>query len=177
VLKRQLTDLLGALGSRLVTAKGVGFEFTFGQRVDQIEESLPGPGTKEITAPPDARQIESVSELSQLPPPYIVSQAWLRLESAIQNLVDENLKERGQGDRHIRLGTIPILMLRKMNIFADDELDVLGELRELRNRAAHSLDPNITLTDALRYNDIANNLIHRIEERHKGETHYPANFP
>jgi hypothetical protein len=33
VLKRQIADLLRALGNRLLTAKGGGFEFTFGERV------------------------------------------------------------------------------------------------------------------------------------------------
>jgi hypothetical protein len=87
VLKRHLIDLLRALGNRLVTAKGVGFELKFGERVDAVEEILPAAETKQIAAPTDAQRIESIS-LSQLPPPYIVSQAWLRLEQAIREAVD-----------------------------------------------------------------------------------------
>jgi hypothetical protein len=94
-LKRPLTDLLRGLGNRLTKAKGGGFEFTFGERVDQVEESLPASEAKEITLPTadarlpeSAQRIESISELSQLPPPYIVSQAWLKFEQAIRDAVD-----------------------------------------------------------------------------------------
>jgi hypothetical protein len=88
VLKRHLIDLLRALGNRLVTAKGGGFELKFGERVDEVEEILPAADTKQIAAPTDAQRTESISALSQLPPPYIVSQAWLRLEHAIREAVD-----------------------------------------------------------------------------------------
>src|SRR5262245_17013975 len=94
--KHQITDLLRALGSRLLTAKGGGFEFTFGERVDEIEESLPVQELKEITVSfsgvkrveADAQRIEDISDLARLPPPYIVSQAWLRLEQAIRENLD-----------------------------------------------------------------------------------------
>jgi len=46
VLKRQIANLLGDLGNRILTAKGAGFELTFGQRVDQIEEISPGYGSQ-----------------------------------------------------------------------------------------------------------------------------------
>jgi hypothetical protein len=87
VLKRHLIDLLRALGNRLEKAKGAGFELTFGKGVDRVEEILPAPETKEITGRITSDQIESISKLSQLPPSYIVSQAWLRLEQAIRDAV------------------------------------------------------------------------------------------
>jgi hypothetical protein len=46
---------------------------------------------------------------------------------------------------------------------SDDEAGLLGQLRKLRNEAVHSLDPNITVTDALRYKDLADALAIRIE--------------
>jgi hypothetical protein len=72
-LKRQLIDLLRALGNRLRSAKGGGFEFTFGESVDQLEEILPAQEAKEIVLPTTdaqrtdiAQRIENISELSQL---------------------------------------------------------------------------------------------------------------
>jgi hypothetical protein len=68
VLKHQITDLIRALGKRLLKAKGGGFEFTFGERIDQVEEILPAEQVKEIAhATTDAQRIEKISELSQLP--------------------------------------------------------------------------------------------------------------
>ena len=104
-LKRHVIDLLRALGNRLQTAKGVGIELTFGKGVDQVEETLPLPDTKKIDAPIDTQRIETVSELSQLPPPYIISQAWIRLEQAIRDTVDVPMKISSsiRRQRHIPL--------------------------------------------------------------------------
>jgi hypothetical protein len=170
VLKRQIADLLRALGNRLLTAKGGGFEFTFGERVDQVEESLPAQELKEITVSlsgsgrleADAQRIENISELARLPPPYIVSQAWLRLEQAIR----ENLDYILTTDARRPLPPLAYLKLaREQGLVSEDEEPAIHRLREMRNLAAHSVDPGISMTDALRYQDIADAIIQRIKER------------
>jgi hypothetical protein len=171
VLKRQIADLLRALGNRLLTAKGGGFEFTFGERVDQVEESLPAQEQlKEITVSlsgsgqleADAQRIENISELARLPPPYIVSQAWLRLEQAIR----ENLDYVLPTDARRPLSPLTYLELaREQGLVSEDEEPAIHRLREMRNLAAHSVDPGISITDALRYQDIAEAIIQRIKER------------
>ena len=159
VLKRQIANLLGDLGNRILTAKGAGFELTFGQRVDQIEEILPATEAKEIAASPDA---ERISGLAQLPPPYIVSQAWLRLEQAIREGLDYLLPT----DPRRPLSPMAYLNLaREQGLLTEDEKPAVDRLREMRNLAAHSVDPGISMTDALRYQDIANVLIEKIKER------------
>jgi hypothetical protein len=88
VLKGELRGFVRTLGNRLRSFKGFGVETTFAEAVDQVEELLPASEAKEITASlpgsgrleADAQRIENIAELSRLPPPYIVSQAWLRLE-------------------------------------------------------------------------------------------------
>ncbi len=41
---------------------------------------------------------------------------------------------------------------------------MISSLRQLRNEATHQLDEtSLTLTDALRYRDLANNIVQRIE--------------
>jgi len=179
LLKRQITDLLRALGNRLLTAKGGGFEFTFGERVDQIEEILPAPEAKEITASAsfsgsgrlegDVQQrIENISELSGLPPPYIVSQAWLRLEQAIREAV--NIPPSRPGNRRPPRAQLDYLNLAGVQgLLTADEMPAVRRLREMRNLAAHSVDPPITITDALRYQDIADALIQNIKERRAGK--------
>jgi len=162
VLKRQITNLVYVLGNRLLTAKGGGFEFTFAERVDQVEEILPAPESKEITAPPDPQRIESISQSSQLPPPYIVSQAWLRLEQAIREAV-----QIPSGPR-TRRPSRPVDYLNLASVqglLTNDETPAVRRLREMRNLATHSVDPRITMTDALRYQDIADALIEKIKRR------------
>jgi hypothetical protein len=118
----------------------------------------------QITTPQDAQRVESISELSQLPPPYIVSQAWLRLEQAIRLAVGVPPIE----------GRTPVLSTRRYTdlahakgLLTDEEMPAVLRLRELRNQAAHSVDPDITITDALRYHDIADTLIQKIKERQR----------
>jgi hypothetical protein len=82
ILKTQVGNLLHTLGIRLQKAKGAGLEFIFGEAVDEIETTLAG----EVKEP--ALPIENISQLTQLPPPYVVSQAWLKLEQAIRDAVD-----------------------------------------------------------------------------------------
>jgi hypothetical protein len=43
-------------------------------------------------------------------------------------------------------------------------MPAVHRLREMRNLAAHSLDPPITLTDALRYQDMAEVLTQKIKQ-------------
>ena len=145
VLKRQITALLGALGDRLLTAKGGGFEFTFGERVDQVEEVLPAPEAKEITAPPDAQRIQGISDSTQLPPPYIVSQAWLRLDQAIREAVD--IPPARPGNRRPPRAPDYLDLATVQGLLTPDETPAVRRLREMRNLAAHSLDPPISMTD------------------------------
>ena len=159
VLKRQIANLLRDLGNRLLTAKGGGFELTFGQRVDQVEEILPATEAKEITASVDA---ERISGLAQLPPPYIVSQAWLRLEQAIREALDYLLPT---DPRRPLTPTAYVDLAREQGLLSDDETPAVNSLRQMRNHAAHSVDPAISMTDALRYQDIADALIQKIKER------------
>jgi hypothetical protein len=53
-------------------------------------------------------------------------------------------------------------------LLTDDETPAVRRLREMRNLAAHSIDPGITMTGALRYQDIADTLIQKIKERSAG---------
>jgi hypothetical protein len=162
VLKRPLSDLLGGLGSRLVTAKGVGFEFIFGERVDQIVESLSGE-TKEITPPVDAEQLELISGLSKLPPKYIVIQAWGRLRGAIYQTVDKMVADLG-GSFVAKEGIISYLSLaRTHGLLSDEEMMPIQELQNLRQQLEKT--NSVTITDALRYHNIAESLIQKMEER------------
>ena len=130
-----------------------------GQRVDQIEEILPATEAKEIVASSDP---ERISGLAQLPPPYIVSQAWLGLEQAIREALDYLLPT----DARRPLSPMAYLNLaREQRLLTEDEKPAVDRLREMRNLAAHSVDPGISMTDALRYQNIANVLIEKIKER------------
>ncbi len=166
VLKRSLSDLLQSLGNRLEKAKGAGIELTFGKAIDEVEESLPAPDIKAVSAPISSKKIEAVSELSQLPPAYIVSQAWLSLEQAIHAAAD--IPKSPPGSRRVPYRVTDYIELaRRQGLLRDDEVPAVQQLRALRNQAAHFVDPGITPTDALRYHDIAEKLVEQIRQRSK----------
>jgi hypothetical protein len=151
--------------------KGPYGELTFGQGIDDVENKLPPSETKSITEAKDTKQVEDVSELARLPPPYIVSQAWIRLDHAIRSAVEARLlnKPAPAGGRRLSPSAY-FNLVTVQGILPQEDVGILRELQILRNRAAHSLDPDITVTDALRYNDIVDSLIRKIEQHHKQQS-------
>jgi hypothetical protein len=132
-------------------------------------------GTLEGDAAQRIDRFENISELSRLPPPYIVSQAWLRLEQAIRDAVDlpPRTSITSELRRPPRRALDYIDLATRQGLLLNDEVPAVQQLRELRNQAAHSVDPSITITDALRYHDVANSLIEKIKQRGQGEKPAP----
>lgn len=182
VLKLQLAKLLGVLGNRLQTAKGMGFELTFGQGVDQVEEILPAMDVREsaLLTTDDAertksiRRIENISELSRLPPPYIVSQAWLKLEQAIYDTMVTSAYIIPRARKPTLSALDYIDFATRQELLTKDEVSAVQQLRLLRNQAAHSINPDITITDALRYYDIASRLALKIKQRSEAKESGPT---
>lgn len=162
ILKQQISGLISELGSRLKTAKGAGIELSFGAKIDEVEKGLPTAELSHLTAP-SVKRIEQISDLSGLPPAYIISQAWLRVEEEIGRSVTISVPSSTT-----RLSIPPMKLLKiaiEQKLITKDELLLLDQLRNLRNQAAHSLNPDISLTDALRYDDIANSLVEQVRKR------------
>lgn len=162
-LRQQISSLVAELGGGLKTAKGGGIELSFGARIDEVEKSLPTAELSQITAPSNIKRIEQITDLSALPPAYIISQAWLRVEEEVGRSVAIPASNSGAGP------SLPSIRLLKFaaeqGLIRDDEFRLLNQLRKLRNQAAHSLDPVISLTDALRYDDIANSVVQEMKKR------------
>jgi len=162
MLRHEIGRSVRALGNRIRSFKGFGVETTFGEAIDEIEEILPASEIKEIAAPPAIQRLETISELSQLPPPYIVSQAWLGLEQAIREALDYRLPT---DERRPLSPSTYLTLARQQGLLTQDEEPAVQRLRQMRNLAAHDPAAPITMTDALRYHDIADVLIEKIAER------------
>jgi hypothetical protein len=149
-----LRGQVGALVGRIRRLKWKDAEAAFSEELDKAEEKVPPPPPTE--KPSD---MEEQRATAQLPPAYIVQQAWLRVEHALGAASDQ-------------LGLSPTARLnyakrlQRLNL-SPEEADLLRQLRALRNQAVHSQQPDITVTDALRYKDLAESLAHRIEESRK----------
>jgi hypothetical protein len=164
-LKNELRGFMLTLANRLQSVKGFGVETTFSEAVDQVEQLLPTPEAEEITRLEDnaAQRIET---FSALPPAYIVSQSYLKLMGTII----EALKKRtlpGQGRPGSRADHMKAA--RAEGLLDDDEISAIDRLRDMRNLAAHSTDPSISLTDALRYQNMVEVLIDAIKLRSAGK--------
>jgi hypothetical protein len=89
--KDDLRAFLRTLADREWWVKGLGFEARFTRVLAEAAEVLE---VKQIAAPLDAQKVETISELSRLPPPYIISQAVLRLEQALREVVTPYIPTR-----------------------------------------------------------------------------------
>ena len=112
-----------------------------------MEENLPKEELNRLSSPSDSDRIENLTNLAALPPAYIISQAWLRIEEQIAQSVNTAVQNTEQRQ------TIPpsqlLRLARQRELLHSDEFNILDNLRRLRNEAAHSLNPDISLTDAL----------------------------
>ena len=162
-LRRQISTVITGLGSRLTTAKGGGIELSFGAKIDEIQSTLPTAELAQLSAEDTAKRKNQIDDISMLPPAYIVSQAWLRAEDAIGRAV--KMQPIPPNELTMLQGPGFLRVAQKVGLVSKDEFETLNQLRVLRNQAAHFLTPGISLTDALRYDDIANSIIAQIKLR------------
>jgi hypothetical protein len=163
VLKRQIAAVFVGLGDRLATIKVPGFEATFTQRMNKVEETLPAPLAVELSTTLDPKQLETRSESSKLPPAYVISHAWLRLQQTLYEAVETVHPGAGADGNQDLLAYLDVARLYALLL--PDEEPVVHELLVLRNQAVHYGDPAVTSTDALRYYDLAEALRDNIKER------------
>jgi hypothetical protein len=151
--------------------EGWGAKLAFGKQLDQLEQTL---GRVETASSPALSEPEKllIPDLksriaeAELPPAYVVQEAWKRVEHAIRSA----FKKVSTGEDVIS-GDESIFFLASYleNIkgfrFSKEETGAIIELHNLRNKAVHSVDPQITITDALRFSDLADRLVSIIEEQ------------
>jgi hypothetical protein len=159
LFRSKLTALLDRLKTMEVEVAGQKFKAGL-QEVE--EKGLPTPEGKEITALPRPEKIEIRSELSKLPPAYVVSHAWLRLLETLYEAVETVQPGAGIGGNRNLLAYLDQARLHVLLL--PDEEPIVQELLVLRNQAVLSPD-SITSTDALRYYDFAEALKDNIKER------------
>jgi hypothetical protein len=138
-------------------------KFRAGLQVVEEVEKAAAPGGQDILVLPEPEQLEIRSELSTLPPAYVVIRRGGRLMRALRDAVEKvhsGIAVEGNRSRNRYLQ-----LARLHGLLHPDEEPVIQELLVLRNQALHSGDPAITSTDALRYYDFAEALISNFKER------------
>jgi hypothetical protein len=176
-------DQVATALKRLTTAKAFGSEFVFAQALDKAE-SLASPPLQPkpelITLNNPALPEENISQpqssvdgkiplaprvvfrpdtRTDIPPEYRIISAWKFLYSEISRLAS--------GKGAIVRGFLSYPEIRELGPLvglSTERIAQVNELRKLRNRAANEPDWTLTLTDALRYEDIVTSLLEVMEE-------------
>jgi len=106
---------------------------------------LPAPNTERIIG-------------EDAPPAYRIISAWKFLYSSISDAASKKgLQVRGF------LSSPEIRQIGPAIGLSQDQIQQVNELRIIRNRAANEPDRSLTITDALRYEDLVRSLIASID--------------
>jgi hypothetical protein len=166
---------IASLFDRLENFEGWGAKLAFGRQLDHVEQKLDRveppsvPVLSEPDKPPFPDLKYRIAE-AELPPAYVVQEAWKRVEHAIRSTFHKisASDEIISGDESVFFLATYLEDIEGFN-FSKDESAAIIELHNLRNRAVHSVDPQITITDALRFSDLANRIVSIIEEQSADE--------
>lgn len=157
--KSELTALIG----RLKNLKGKGFSAEF----DALQES-----SKNITEEIQEYKSydgEDLLTIARIKPTAAVVEAWKEIEAAMLNLLGDKQFNTKQGRRQIS-GYEILKQLEPLNVLSRGEVLVLKELREIRNRAAHSVDREVTPDQAEQYVDVALTFANKLNRIELGKT-------
>jgi hypothetical protein len=187
VLAFSFRNHVTAVLPRLTKAKAFGGELEFGQALDKAERLAPPSledSKSELLIQGNTKSVEEIhsedspnideqntpsgglkfrlNTRADLPPEYRVISAWKFLFSEISRAaLKKGLPVRGFLSHHEIRNIGPAIGL------SPDRIQQVNELRELRNRAANEPDGTITITDALRYEDLVLSLLVLIESGHQ----------
>ena len=129
-------------------------EIQFGEQLEKLEQELgQEPPPKQI-APPTDRQLivdERFDALAAISPSAAVLEAWIDIESGLQELA----RQKFIGEGRIRPMTFITRELKSRGIISPRLVTLLNDLRVLRNQAAHPMaEREISLMEARRYKEI-----------------------
>lgn len=142
-----------ALLSRLEALKVSGAEVGFSELLDEASrEAAVIPAMQTPSA-----MIDIDEEVVSKHPHFAVIEAWRAIEAEISSLMqvaDPTLP------RHEVTGLRSLRVLRKTELISSEILELIEDLRRIRNAAVHDVEPNITKGQALEFLSIAS----RVEE-------------
>lgn len=137
-----------ALMGRLKNLKGKGFSADFAE-LEKSSEKI-----HEEIREYKSYYGEDLLTIARIKPTAAVVEAWKEVEASMINLLPTEKFDTQQGRRQIS-GFDIVKQLEATHKISGQEVLVLHELREIRNRAAHSVDREVTPEQAEQYVDMA----------------------
>ena len=166
ILRRPLQDLIADLGRRLHSIKFPGGEAEFSDELAEIKEAAdeanlpPAPISPPVG--PLLLEVEGYEKqwikLAELSPRAAITEAWRQVEIAMREVA----RRYEISEKDSRSPLTLIRELGKRQILTPDILAIVGDLRGIRNTAAHGLRVEITQTDAAEYVALAKRVIAKL---------------
>ncbi len=138
-----------------------GFKAEFDKVLGKVElltpSSLSGEGSLRVETEV-VRSLRHELDVAR-PPELLVLRAWARLEAAMRQISDA---EHPHVSARVWNRSQPIDQVARELGFDADEISALRELRELRNRIAHTLDVSVSDEEAARYRAATERFLSRL---------------
>jgi hypothetical protein len=152
-----LRDPLKRLVRQLRKLRYKDFELDFAQKIAKVEaeaEAAELPPVPPLTFPagegvPEPSDRQRLVELAKTSPHAAIAEAWRRLEHEIRAA----LEETGVAAPPSMAETLELA--KRQGVLPDRVLELVANLRDLRNRAVHTSDLEVDLARAIEYIDIA----------------------
>ncbi|WP_343565473.1 hypothetical protein [Kiloniella sp. b19] len=106
---------------------------------------------------------DDIFMIATIRPTAAITETWKELEASMLRLLPANSHQTKQGRRQLS-GFNIIRELKEKGHISADETRLLQELRQFRNRAAHSVDRDVPPTEAREYVKLALSLSRKLDE-------------
>lgn len=149
-----------------------GLEIDFGRRLEELKAeadqaelpAIPPPTTEPATeVSPETDYWETIERLSEVSPRAAITEAWRRVEWALDNY----FRRLGQERPPSYQGMLRALRTQGRPIPA--AMSLFQELRVLRNRAVHARDFDIDSQRAIEFAQLAERIVASLETEQGGE--------
>lgn len=140
---------LRQLAGRVSQLKYKDVEATFEKQLVEVEAEaarIPSPPEPELLEGPTAAAAEGLRRIAEISPRAAVLEAWTMIETAAM----QSGLATGSAMPRVTARSI-MTFLRESGRLSEESLQLIEDLRRLRNRAAHLPDVAITVDEAERY--------------------------
>jgi hypothetical protein len=166
ILRQQISNAIQALADRLENVKFPGGEANFRNKIQEVKQAAQDadfiePAMNYQKRKHSDERVERWLRLAETSPDAVVLEAWRDLEVSLR----DTAKRLDLPIRDVRTPLGLITSLSKKEILDPSAVAMLENLRGLRNELAHGKARRISLSDALDYASVAENILSRLEQK------------
>ena len=168
ILKKPFTELVKGV-SKL---KYQDLEIDFSEKLALIDKNISDKNKlhteKEYIKPEEAEEAEEIETIANISPSSAILMAWRLVENEMKEAIIRLAISVDYSLDNLPYRNLKLLM--DYNLIDRDTANAINDLRKLRNNAAHATE-NITTNTALRYYNIAKEVIVILRSLKRNEEH------